>query len=355
MRKNQIIKFILVFCLLFTFSVVVPATTQSKIKWERFAFQDPDFSVLLPKLPIVIDETNYDYSEETKKFGAYSNGVAYVVSISREAKINPFKEFRKVEPFTAQNFQTRYQKIRAEFETRKEEINETKISHNGWEVIQLKSVETIYKLYFNLVNNSWIELWAINPDDSKTAAAKFLDSLKIEKNPQGRKVNEGAIGVAKVSYLPKAQNTNSSTDLPLKANTITNPEKSLGISSGIGNGTGIGSKQNISGDNNNKASNKLKAAKKKEAVNIEKMRLVLKPKANYTEEARRNLVSGTVRVRVTFAATGSVTAISVAESLSHGLTEQAIVAASKMLFVPEKHNGIPVSLIRTVEYNFNLY
>jgi hypothetical protein len=37
------------------------------------------------------------------------------------------------------------------------------------------------------------------------------------------------------------------------------------------------------------------------------------------------------------------------------LTEKAIAAAHEIRFEPKKVNGIPQSVTKTIEYNFNIY
>jgi len=83
--------------------------------------------------------------------------------------------------------------------------------------------------------------------------------------------------------------------------------------------------------------------------------LLLKPEPQYTEEARRNQVTGTVMLRVVFASSGDVVQIRAVRSLPFGLTERAIAAARQIRFVPAMRGGHPVSVQMQLEYNFNLY
>lgn len=75
----------------------------------------------------------------------------------------------------------------------------------------------------------------------------------------------------------------------------------------------------------------------------------------YTEEARKNQVSGTVVLRAVIAFDGKLRAIRVMNGLPHGLTERAIEAARKIKFAPALLNGQAVSQYIQIEYNFNLY
>ena len=87
----------------------------------------------------------------------------------------------------------------------------------------------------------------------------------------------------------------------------------------------------------------------------ERARVLAKPEPTYTEEARRNAVTGTVVLRVVFARTGEVTNIRAVQSLPFGLTERAIAAARQIRFRPATKEGQPVNVFMQLEYNFNLY
>ncbi|HEX3230536.1 MAG TPA: energy transducer TonB, partial [Pyrinomonadaceae bacterium] len=84
-------------------------------------------------------------------------------------------------------------------------------------------------------------------------------------------------------------------------------------------------------------------------------RVLSKPEPQYTEEARRSQISGTVILNVVFSRTGQVTNIQAVRPLCCGLTEKAIAAARQIRFVPATREGNPVSVRMQLEYNFNLY
>ena len=86
-----------------------------------------------------------------------------------------------------------------------------------------------------------------------------------------------------------------------------------------------------------------------------KARLLAKPEPQYTEEARKNQVTGTVVLKVVFASNGSVQNIRTVSGLPYGLTERASTAARQIKFVPATKDGHQVSMWMQLEYNFNLY
>ena len=86
-----------------------------------------------------------------------------------------------------------------------------------------------------------------------------------------------------------------------------------------------------------------------------KARLLSKPEPQYTEEARKNQIVGTVVLKCVFSSNGTVTNIRTVSGLPNGLTEKAIAAARQIKFVPATKDGHPVSMWMQLEYNFNLY
>jgi TonB family protein len=91
------------------------------------------------------------------------------------------------------------------------------------------------------------------------------------------------------------------------------------------------------------------------APNITPLTILSKKPASYTDKARANQVTGTVRLLILFAASGHVTHIIVLKDLGFGLTENAVRAARQIKFEPAKQDGKPFSQVKIVEYSFTLY
>lgn len=83
--------------------------------------------------------------------------------------------------------------------------------------------------------------------------------------------------------------------------------------------------------------------------------ITLKPEPLYTEQARNNGISGTVRLRMLLSFDGRIRHIRVVKGLGGGLTEMAVNAARRMKFTPATKDGRPVSQFVTIEYNFHIY
>jgi len=136
-----------------------------------------------------------------------------------------------------------------------------------------------------------------------------------------------------------------------------------GVGSNEGNGIGPGRGGNIGGGDYNRGGggpggggggtdyNKIFNSREVSS----KARVTFKPEPQYTEEARKNQVTGTVVLRAIFTSGGQVSNIRAVSGLPFGLTERAIAAARQIKFLPATKDGHPVSMYIQLEYNFNLY
>ena len=60
-------------------------------------------------------------------------------------------------------------------------------------------------------------------------------------------------------------------------------------------------------------------------------------------------------LRITLLANGSVGSVTVLKELPDGLTEMAIYAAKRIVFLPKRVDGKPVSVAIKLEYGFRIY
>ncbi len=164
--------------------------------------------------------------------------------------------------------------------------------------------------------------------------------------------------------LPYGDPKSKSTDLssgPGKGNGI-GDGTGTGIGPGEGNGFGPGRGGNVGGGDFNAGGggpggggggDYSKIFTGKDVTT--KARLISKPEPQYTEDARKNQITGTVVLKVVFASSGQVTNIRTVSGLPYGLTERAIAAARQIKFTPATKDGHQVSMWMQLEYNFNLY
>ena len=84
-------------------------------------------------------------------------------------------------------------------------------------------------------------------------------------------------------------------------------------------------------------------------------KLMNKPFAGYTDQARMNGQTGNVKVAVGLEADGSVGFVLPFETLPWGLTENAVTAAKKIRFKPAEKDGKRVSTVTVLTYSFSIY
>lgn len=159
------------------------------------------------------------------------------------------------------------------------------------------------------------------------------------------------------------------------------PPATTGLGSGIGsangsgmgaaNGSGIGNSAANGADNNagggrrtvivmpsgegvgnRSGSNPENQASPAGQPELTPLMILDKPAAEMTEQARQNNVSGVVRLRVTFLASGQIGSVSVVRGLPHGLTESAVKAAKEIKFQPARRDSILIPQTKIIEYTF---
>ena len=127
------------------------------------------------------------------------------------------------------------------------------------------------------------------------------------------------------------------------------------IGSGSGSGTGNGNGDGTGDGTGTRTSKPPAPPPPRPAGVTTDIKIISKPVAKYTDAARQNQFSGTVRLRVTFTASGQIGSVSAVGSLPYGLTEQAIAAAKSIRFEPAKKDGVPITKIKQIDYSFTLY
>ena len=199
----------------------------------------------------------------------------------------------------------------------------------------------------------------INPPDAKLPQLTNPE-LKIIQETQGtikRPITAERAG------LPGSDNLNPSNGTGrgggIGSGTGTGIGSGLGTGEGSGTGSGSGSGNgngNGGGTGNGSGGGNPPPPPPKAPVGVtEGVKIVSKPRPGYTDAARQNQVQGTVTLRVTFTANGSIGSISPVSGLPYGLTEQAIAAARGIRFEPAKKNGVAQTVTKQVQYSFSIY
>jgi TonB family protein len=198
----------------------------------------------------------------------------------------------------------------------------------------------------------------------------FAQTRKTAKKPVRKKLVK-CYENGKQVYRTKCRTPQVITpSLEVAPVTTTKPQKDElpygitgGLSRGQGSGGGIGYGRGRNSDDDDDTGNGSKNNSTQTTVPIPKnqigpttaLKIISKPRPNYTDAARQNNVNGTVVLKVTFLASGAIGAISPVKGLPNGLTEQAIAAARQIRFEPARKNGVPYTVTKSVTYNFTIY
>jgi TonB family protein len=82
---------------------------------------------------------------------------------------------------------------------------------------------------------------------------------------------------------------------------------------------------------------------------------IFMPNPEYTEEARKKKINGTVIVSMTVTVDGTTRDIKVVKGVGYGLDEKAVAAVSRWKFSPALKDGQPIEKEITAEVAFHLY
>lgn len=266
------------------------------IKWERYKISEKEISILMPKMPVFYRTSSFCDEKESNFYAVYADDAVYQLKIISKSKVAiPDTCNEKIE-FGKEPFEKRLQAIRV----LSDEGSEKKYKQNEKEVVEFTEKLTTHWIFNDLENNKWVEISITNRGDTKSDTKRYRESLKFDKKPTGKEIGAGSL-VTLGDEISANEDAKLSTD--------------------------------------------------KDANMI----VVSKIPPNYTDAARRENVTGDVKLRVTFLADGSIGAVSPVNSLPFGLTEQAIAAAKKLTFLPARKNGKKISVAKLVQYSFKIY
>src|SRR5690606_37124737 len=173
-----------------------------------------------------------------------------------------------------------------------------------------------HRVRFFKTGSKMITLQTVSTDKESTVAERFLNSISFSKDASEQVVKDEPASVIVGSAW-------STGDLGGRSAT-TDPEK------------------------------KKDAAASPKSANAP-LRLISKPRAQYTDFARFYNIQGTVRVRVTFGDDSKIGAVTVLDKLPFGLVDEAVKAAKDIKFKAQEPEGEAITTIRLVEYKFTIY
>ncbi len=298
-------KYLTILLIIYAYVAQSLAQSNAPVKWSKYKVADAKLAILLPKLPVRYDLSNSCSQIESSEYWVYADDTVYGFRVVSKSKQKPPDWCREKRRFGRLTMDERLRELR----NGSSETSKFKSENFGRLVHKFKSKGSNHWLFEDLKNDRWMELSIFGRSNATLENNDFLSSLTENIKGDEKVIGEG-----------------SDTTL------------------------GDGSSPETTSQTVN-----LKPESDSKDIIIEPFTLVAKTKARYTDTARQANVQGTVTLRVVFLANGGVGAINIITSLPHGLTEQAIVAAKKMVFLPKKVKGIPVALARPVSYTFNIY
>jgi TonB family protein len=283
-----------------------------------------EFSVEMPAMPFVFETRRLvgrKEEEAVRTFGLYSGGVAYVVTSFDNPRGHEGLGYFAAFPGS---------------EGDRQSVRDLKLGgFDGKEYEQAGVLRSRMRV-FRAKRHAY-RVTAVTDGAEDARFARFLDSFALGGGQAGREIRD----------LPPANLVISST-----------PAGPLGPGRGGGSrpAEGAGDGERPKPAPSEGAPPAHVAGEPYRSAEVSRKALIIyKPPPGFTEEARRNNVSGVVRLRVVLGAGGRVRKVSVVRGLPDGLTESAVFAALHILFFPAVKDGQTVSQYATLEYNFNIY
>ena len=275
------------------------ADSVAPIKWDRYSDVDEKVTVVFPKRPTKMSA--YDRCSERMHdiYRAYADGAAYELTIFTNKKIGsrPKSCTEVRDPYDNDALAERLKEIPLQ----KQSGPGARINLQGYEAFRF-TTENLTRILVNDIdkNKRWIELEVAHYPDKVPDLDRFFGSLRLN-DATGQDIRAGAfvtLGDEGVdAYVPPARPPTS----------------------------------------------------------VSAHRIIVNERPPYTGNAIKNNVQGHVTLRLTLLANGSVGNVEVLEGLPDGLTESAIYAARRIVFLPKRVDGKPVSVSIKLEYSFKVH
>lgn len=271
----------------------------AEIRWERYTGSVGNISILLPKNPIVITNTDWCGETSSVEYWSYAEEAAYGFKIFYKSGIKIPKYCDVKTNFGRVTFETRLNELESKAKSKRTESNFTPNLMKAWKIALATGTTWVFD---DLQNDRWIELSVIRRPENKVDEDRFVRSIDLSGKQKGIEIGDGAERTLGDAKPPKPGNETADTDK--KSNSII---------------------------------------------------IAAKPRANYTEAARQSNIQGNVTLRVTFQANGTIGGLVAVSGLPLGLTDEAIKAARKIVFLPKRTDGRAMPVVVTIQYGFSIY
>lgn len=303
------------FCFVLAFFVFVSnfvfAQTDDKnpVEWKLYAPPNEAFSVELPSTASV----NRDKSGEKDSpvlYSASTNKTLIYITSGKENKISVLGDIRNL--------------IKAE-SAAEENISVDEFTVNKYSFTD--SEDFFQTIVLAKGKNRFYIFHAVSAEKDSSDIERVFSSIKLNNQ---------------IIEMPETQAPAQKPEETVRYGMSTGKDsgQEIGIGSGSG-GTGSGDSATI--------------RKPNPANQISQLKFLHLPKPSYTNLARYYWMQGKVTLRVTFLASGTIGNITPVTKLPFGLTNSAINAARQIRFEPATKDGVPITMIRPVEFRFTLY
>lgn len=282
--------------------VIAPVVQTAPIVWEHYQLPDERLSVKLPKLPV--QSPLGDPCEQTRgsAYHVYADNAVY--------EFRFYAKLRESIPATcwakvafSENTLTKRLAFLEQTNPAPVSVSETGIGFRKAKVFTWDAKTEIAKRWIiaDFPNDRWVELSINYRKNAPVDEPRFLNSLQLG-NPTGKVIGAGSeVTLGDIESSPSPQG-------------------------------------------------------KAEGLAVDGPRLLInKTPALYTDAARSSNTQGTVKLKLVFLANGSIGNVTVLSPLPHGLTEQAIAAARRIVFLPKREFSVPVSVAQEIHYEFRIY
>lgn len=293
---SRIMRPLAVFVLLISGVGVGNAQTDEK-QWRTYRSDSSGVSFLLPKLPVSTAASEPCTASDSKVYGAFHNGRVYVVKV-----LDANRTAAYCSDFNGRGFERLVRQMRTEIGSNSKSTRRVYRNRRRGRVairrieVQISAADRTVRLINDRNRRRIIVLEVYGRELSTEEPTRFMKSLKLK----------GVSGALRIGRGAETTIGDDSPDLE------------------------------VSGPDSN-------------------LRIVMKPKAPWTDEARSASIQGTVMLKAEFMANGEVGSISLIKGLPLGLNESAIGALRKIIFVPAVRSGRRVSMRKIVEYTFSIY
>lgn len=283
---------------------------QTSPTWQQFSPKGEQFSVEFPLFP---KSQSFSKDNSSRRYFCQSDQT-YLFIFVEERKTQAQNNLWQLKNVLSFVYEFQIQSIKGKFGNDEAEKYEMVDSEGYFHtVIIVKTFDFV--LIFQTISQT----------KNDSIAQRFLSSIKIKDNSS--------------TLVEMTQKTSQE-----RTTEITPPKENVKNES-VGKGVGSGSLNEIGGSEPSKTEpNQSKG-------------LVIKSKSKppYTDYARFYLIEGSILLRVTFLADGKIGSISPVTKLPFGLTQNAIEAAKKVIFEPAIKNGVPYTVVKTLQYTFTMY